>query len=130
MVNKYYYAKGRRKKSVATVRLYEGNENSLINNKKVEEVYASIVDLERIYRPIVLLEKKGQFYFTAKVKGGGKVGQRDAITHALARSLAEMNADFRKVLKKAGLLTRDERKKERKKTGLLKARKAPQYSKR
>lgn len=129
-MDKYKYAKGRRKNAVATVRLFEGKGESMVNDKPVKELYALPRYQQILDKPFELINKKGQYYFTAKVAGGGVTGQLGAIVHGISRALVEEDADFRSALKKEGLLRRDDRKKERKKTGLRKARKAPQYSKR
>ncbi len=127
---KYTYTIGRRKQSVATLRLFEGKGDMLINEKPLEEVYPSATDKKKILLPLALTNNIDKFNFTVKTKGGGKKGQRDAIVLALARALVKYDDSLKAALKKESLLTRDDRKKERKKTGLLKARKAPQFSKR
>ncbi|KKQ36270.1 MAG: 30S ribosomal protein S9 [candidate division WS6 bacterium GW2011_GWA2_37_6] len=127
---KYTYALGRRKTSVATVRLYEGKGETLINEKALNIAYTKQYDKKVLLEPLVLIEGLDKYYFTAKTSGGGRSGQVQAIRHALSRALAEQGDEFKAILKKAHLLTRDDRMKERKKTGLRKARKAPQYSKR
>jgi small subunit ribosomal protein S9 len=127
----YYYALGRRKTSVATVRLFEGEGVSTINNKKLEEVYTSVTDIQEIFQPIKAIgAEKSDFFFTVVAKGGGVRGQVGAIKLAIARALIKLSPDNKAKLKPHGLLTRDPRIVERKKVGLLKARKAPQFSKR
>ncbi|HEC64434.1 MAG TPA: 30S ribosomal protein S9 [bacterium] len=127
---KYNYAKGRRRTSVATIRLFKGKGDDIINEEKVSKVYFSLREISDLYLPLEVTDTKGKYYFTAKVSGGGRIGQIGAIRHALSRALIKVNAAFRPELKKNSLLTRDSRMKERKKTGLKKARKAPQFSKR
>jgi len=127
---RYYYAIGRRKSAVATVRLYEGSEESLINSKKVDLIYTRPFHKKRLSSPFEYTDTEGKYYFHAKTSGGGIEGQLDAIVLALSRALVESDASLRKLLKKGNLLTRDSRAKERKKPGLKKARKKEQYSKR
>ncbi|MBD3280232.1 30S ribosomal protein S9 [Candidatus Dojkabacteria bacterium] len=127
---KYTYAKGRRKTSVATIRLYPAKGESMINDKKVDEVYSNGVDKAEIFEPLKITETLDDHHFTAKTQGGGKKSQIGAIRHGLARALVKENNEHKAVLKSAGLLTRDDRMKERKKTGLRKARKGRQFSKR
>lgn len=127
---KYIYTIGRRKTSVATLRLFEGKGDSLINEKPLEELYPDATDKRNILLPLSLTNNVDKFHFTVKTSGGGKRGQRDSIILALSRALVKYDADLKEILKKESLLTRDDRKKERKKTGLLKARKSPQFSKR
>lgn len=127
---KYYYALGRRKNAVATVRLYEGKGESTVNGKPLEKIYASKIDKSIINAPLRAIDKVGEFYFTVKAVGGGKMGQRGAIVHALARAIIEYDDSLKKALKVHGFLTRDSRMVERKHTGKRKARKSEQYSKR
>lgn len=129
-IDKYTYAKGRRKTSNATVRLFEGKGESLINGKPLEEVFPSKTDKAIIHAPLTELGKMKDFYFTARTAGGGKSGQRGAIVHALARALVEYEPEYRVELKPKGYLMRDPRMVERKHTGFRKARKSEQYSKR
>lgn len=129
-MDKYYYAKGRRKTASATIRVFEGNGQSLINEKPVESIYPDATNKRKMFYPLVLLSQMGKYYFTAKTVGGGKNSQLEAIVMAFARALVKADSENKSILKKAGLLTRDDRMVERKKTGLRKARKAPQYSKR
>ena len=118
---------GRRKSSIARVRLINGNGNVTINNKPLDE-FLGVETLKVIVKqPLVATNK---FDVIAKVTGGGISGQAGAIRHGIARALLEANSEYRPVLKSAGFLTRDARMKERKKYGLKKARKAPQFSKR
>lgn len=130
MENKYYYAKGRRKTSIATVRLYEGDGETLVNDKPIKEYFKLASDLRDTLTPLKVTDLEGKMYFTAKVIGGGVTGQSGAIVHALSRALVKYDADLKKILKTHDLITRDNRMVERKHTGLRKARKAPQFSKR
>ena len=125
-----YQATGRRKKSVARVRLVPGEGKILINNRDIEN-YFGLETLKLIVRqPLELTEATGAFDIVCTVTGGGVTGQAGAIRHGISRALLQYNEELRPVLKKAGLLTRDPRMKERKKYGLKKARRAPQFSKR
>ena len=128
--NEYTYALGRRKTSVATVRLYKGTEESTFNDKKIEEVFTSKDEMFDILSPFRVTDTIGDFYFTVKAKGGGTTGQRQAARLAISRAMVKLSEDYKAELKKNGLLTRDSRMVERKKPGLKKARKAPQFSKR
>lgn len=121
--NQYYAGTGRRKTAVATVRI--------IPNSKVIEINSVKAELNQLLSaPFELVGQKDGFGMTAHVLGGGKVSQMDAIRLGIARALEKFNPDFRTVLKKAGFLTRDPREKERKKPGLKRARRAPQWAKR
>ena len=125
-----YYGTGRRKKSVARVRLVPGNGQVTINKRSIDE-YFGLETLKVIVRqPLALTNTEGRFDVLVNVKGGGFTGQAGAIRHGISRALLEADPELRKDLKKAGFLTRDPRMKERKKYGLKKARKAPQFSKR
>ena len=126
-----YYGTGRRKSSVARVYLLPGNGKITINKRNIDE-YLDLETLKTIVRqPLVLTETTEKFDVLVNVQGGGFTGQAGAIRHGIARALLEVDsAEYRPVLKKAGFLTRDPRMKERKKYGLKKARRAPQFSKR
>ncbi|MCK5758652.1 MAG: 30S ribosomal protein S9 [Clostridiales bacterium] len=125
-----YCATGRRKKSVARVRLVPGNGQVTINGRGIDE-YFGLETLKFICRqPLVLTKTDGKFDVLVNVNGGGFTGQAGAIRHGISRALLEADPEMRPELKKAGFLTRDPRMKERKKYGLKKARKAPQFSKR
>lgn len=130
-VGKYHYAVGKRKTSVATVRLYEkGKGNFHVNGKTLED-FANSKDLVEVANASLRLVKMLKDYdITIQVKGGGFRGQIDAIKHGISRALIVANPELRTSIKKAGYLTRDSRIKERKKFGLKKARKSPQWSKR
>ena len=125
-----YYGTGRRKTSVARVRLVPGEGKVVINGRDMEE-YFGLKTLELIVRqPLVLTDNTDKFDVLANVSGGGTTGQAGAIRHGITRALMEMDKDLRPALKKAGFVTRDPREKERRKYGLKKARKASQFSKR
>ena len=127
---KYYYGTGRRKHSVARVRLYPGNGTNTINGRGIDD-YFGLDTLKLIVRqPLALTENLENMDVDCPVTGGGVTGQAGAIRHGVARALLEFNPELRPVLKKAGFLTRDPRMKERKKYGLKAARRAPQFSKR
>lgn len=127
---KSFYGTGRRKHSVARVRLYPGSGNVTINGRSIDD-YFGLETLKLIVRqPLELTETTGQFDIVCTVAGGGVTGQAGAIRHGIARALLQFNAELRPALKKAGYLTRDPRMKERKKYGLKAARRAPQFSKR
>ena len=128
--NPYFYGTGRRKKSVARVRVYAGTGKITINDRDFDD-YFGLETLKLIVRqPLTLTGTEGKFDIVCKVAGGGVTGQAGAIRHGLSRALLQYDESLRPVLKKAGFLTRDPRMKERKKYGLKKARKAPQFSKR
>ena len=125
-----YYGTGRRKKSIARVYLVPGKGNIAINKRTMDE-YFGLETLKVIVRqPLAATETVEKYDAIITVRGGGYTGQAGAIRHGISRALLQVDADFRPVLKKAGFLTRDPRMKERKKYGLKKARKAPQFSKR
>ena len=130
MAKEQYYGTGRRKSSVARVRLVPGNGKITINGRTIDE-YFGLDTLKLIVRqPLELTKTTDKFDVIAKVEGGGFTGQAGAIRHGIARALLTVDPDFRPALKAAGLLTRDPRMVERKKPGLKKARKASQFSKR
>lgn len=127
----YTYALGRRKSATARVRLYKGKGNITVNGKTVDEYFASSAYLLReINKPFVILEKEGQYDVTVLVEGGGSAGQADAIRLGIAKSLVVLNEDYKATLKRADLLSRDPRERERKKFGLKGARKQRQFTKR
>ncbi|TDQ05780.1 SSU ribosomal protein S9P [Labedaea rhizosphaerae] len=121
---------GRRKEAVVRVRITPGSGKFTLNGKTLEDYFPNKVHQQLIREPLVLLEKTDTFDVRANLNGGGITGQAGALRLAIARALIELDSDDRPTLKKAGFLTRDPRVKERKKYGLKKARKAPQYSKR
>ena len=128
--NQYYYATGRRKTSVARVRLYTDSGPVVVNGKPMEEAFPWDPWQQTVMEPFRLTDTSGQYRVVAKVSGGGIVSQSGAMRHGISRALAVSDPNMRAVLKKAGLLTRDSREKERKKPGLKRARKAKQYTKR
>ncbi|MBO4338794.1 MAG: 30S ribosomal protein S9 [Clostridiales bacterium] len=128
--NPYFYGTGRRKKSVARVRVYAGTGAITINGRDIDD-YFGLETLKLIVRqPLTLTDTLGKFDIVVNVTGGGVTGQAGAIRHGLSRALLQYDEALRPTLKKAGLLTRDPRMKERKKYGLKGARRAPQFSKR
>ena len=127
---RYVFATGRRKTAVANVRLFAGSEDNVVNKKKLEVFFSQPGMSSKALHPLALTGLLGDFYFTAHVNGGGSNAQSEAVRHGIAQALAFMNEDMRVVLKKNGFLTRDDRKKERKKPGLRGARRAPQWAKR
>ncbi len=128
---KYYAAIGKRKNAIAKVRLYpKGKGRFFVNNKEVEKYFPRQELLLNIKKPLALVDESEHFDVVVKVSGGGFKGQADAIKLGIARAMVDMDKDLRPVLKKYNLLTRDSRIKERKKPGLKKARRAPQWQKR
>lgn len=131
MAEKYSYTIGRRKTSVASLRLFAGAGDNTINEKPLQKFYSHKYETSRIYAPFAVSElSEKDYHFTTKISGGGKESQLEALRLALARAIVKMYPERKKALKDQGLLTRDPRMVERKKTGLRKARKAEQYSKR
>ena len=126
----YFYGTGRRKSSVARVRVYNGTGKITINDRDIDD-YFGLETLKLIVRqPLNLTGTLDKFDIVCRVAGGGVTGQAGAIRHGISRALLQYDAELRGALKKAGLLTRDPRMKERKKYGLKGARRAPQFSKR
>jgi small subunit ribosomal protein S9 len=121
---------GRRKEAVVRIRILPGTGKFDLNGRSLEEYFPNKVHQQLIREPLVMLERTDAYDVFALLKGGGITGQAGALRLAIARALVELSGDDRPTLKKAGFLTRDPRVKERKKYGLKKARKAPQYSKR
>ncbi len=133
MEKTYFYGTGRRKTSIARVRLIpttEGNANIIINGVPFEESYHRLEYKRVIQQPLLVTESLSKFNAVIKVEGGGVSGQVGAIAHGIARALVDSDEALKIPLRKHGLLTRDPRVKERKKPGLKRARKAPQYTKR
>ena len=125
-----FYGTGRRKKSIARVYLVPGTGNITINKRSIDEYFGLETLKVTVRQPLTATETLDKFDVLVNVHGGGTTGQAGAIRHGISRALLHADAEFRPVLKKAGFLTRDPRMKERKKYGLKKARKAPQFSKR
>jgi len=137
MVKGYFEAVGRRKTAIARVRIFTASPdqsvaegNLVINNKPYKEYFPTLILQKVIESPFLRLRSINRFNGTIKVKGGGSSAQAEAIRHGISRALVLFDINFRKKLKKSGFLTRDSRKVERKKFGLKKARRAPQWSKR
>ena len=126
----YFYGTGRRKHSVARVRVYNGTGKVTINGRDMNDYFGLETLKLLVNSPLVQTENEGKFDIVVNVVGGGCAGQAGAIRHGLSRALLQFNPELRPVLKKAGFLTRDPRMKERKKYGLKAARRAPQFSKR
>lgn len=127
----YYEGLGRRKTATARVRLYPSTEvGFVVNDKSFEEYFTRDVDQTNILQPLKVSGTEGRFGITIKVNGGGVTGQAGAVQLGIARALLKADPEYRKVLRQHGMLTRDPRAKERKKPGLKRARKAPQYTKR
>ena len=126
----YFYGTGRRKTSVARVRLMAGNGAIIVNGTPYEEKFPSLEHQRVIMQPLLATESAGKYNVVVKVEGGGVTGQSGAIAHGISRALVNANENFKPALRQNGLLTRDARAKERKKPGLKRARKAPQYTKR
>ena len=128
----YYYGMGRRKTAVARVRLYPNGDGSITINGKSSRLYFGQRDaiMSVMTAPLRLLDLGNDYNMTVSVVGGGTSGQAGAIRHAVARALVRVNSEWKPTLRKAGFMTRDPRMKERKKPGLKRARKAPQYTKR
>lgn len=130
-LDRYYEATGKRKTAVARVRLYTQGDKVMVVNEKPYEKYFTTKDLQNIaFSPMEKMKAAGHFKVTALVSGGGIHAQAEAVRHGISRALVEFNADFRKRLRRAGFLTRDPRARERKKFGLKRARRGPQWSKR
>lgn len=131
MTDQYYEGLGRRKTATARVRLHIGGSGQMIvNDKPAKEFFPREGDLKALIEPLRATDAEGRFDVSVKVVGGGITGQRDAVRLGIARALLRVDPDLKPVLRKGGFLTRDSRAKERKKPGLKRARKAPQYTKR
>ena len=126
----YSTGTGRRKCAIAQVKLFKGNGNISINGKAYLELFPKVSQRDMIEKPFKVTETTGKYDTVIKVIGGGTAGQAGAISHGISRALVKVNENFKATLRKEGLLTRDPRVKERKKYGLKRARKAPQYTKR
>ena len=125
-----FYGTGRRKSSISRVRLVEGKGEITVNGQKLDEYFGTEILKVIVKQPLTVTNTVGKYDIICKVEGGGYTGQAGAIRHGIARALLEANGEYRAALKANGFLTRDPRMKERKKYGLKKARKAPQFSKR
>ena len=123
-------ATGRRKSSVARVRLYPGSGEIKLNDRALDDYFPHAALRQRVLEPLRAVEAEGQYDVVAQLHGGGTTGQSDALRLGIARALVEVDSEFRATLKKGGMLTRDARRVERKKYGLRKARRAPQFTKR
>jgi len=126
----YFYGTGRRKTAVAQVRLLPGKGVIVVNGTPYEELFPSLEHRRTILQPLLVTESVGKYNAVVKVAGGGMSGQGGAISHGIARALVRADERLKPILRQNGLLTRDSRVKERKKAGLKRARKAPQYTKR
>jgi small subunit ribosomal protein S9 len=126
----YFYGTGRRKTSIARVRLVPGTGEIIINGIPYEQLFVRAEHRRVITKPLLVTENLGKYNTVVKVAGGGITGQSGAISHGIARALVKADESLKPVLRQNGLLTRDPRVKERKKPGLRRARKAPQYTKR
>ncbi len=126
----YVWGTGKRKCAIAQTRLFPGKGEIIVNDKPYQEAFPRIEHRRMIEHPLQATNTMGKFSITVKVNGGGRSGQAGAIRHGIARALAKENELFKPMLRQEGLLTRDSRIKERKKYGLKRARKAPQYTKR
>jgi len=126
----YFHGTGRRKTAVAQVKLLPGNGTIIVNGVPYDELFTSLEHQQTILQPFLTSDNLGKYNTVIKVNGGGVTGQSDAISHGIARALVRANENLKPVLRQNGLLTRDSRIKERKKPGLKRARKAPQYTKR
>jgi small subunit ribosomal protein S9 len=123
-------ATGRRKSSVARVRLHDGSGQVTLNGRPLENYFPTMASRMRVMEPLQITQTQGRYDVDATLEGGGMTGQADALRLGISRALIVLDEELRPMLKKAGLLTRDSRKVERKKYGLRKARRAPQYTKR
>ncbi|MBP2028053.1 small subunit ribosomal protein S9 [Acetoanaerobium pronyense] len=130
MAKVQYFGTGRRKSSVARVRLIPGEGNIVVNGRTLDEYFGYEVQKREVVRPLTITETLGRYDVIIKVQGGGFTGQAGAIRHGISRALLKADIELRPTLKAAGFLTRDSRMKERKKYGLKAARRAPQFSKR
>lgn len=127
---KFFYATGKRKTSTARVFLKKGTGQISVNSKKVEDFFPTLTKQKSVYRPLEITGKRNQVDALVTIKGGGVTGQSEALGHGLTRALVKFDQSLRYTLKKAGLITRDDRKVERKKYGRHKARRSTQFSKR
>jgi len=126
----YFYGTGKRKTAVAQVRLLPGNGTIIVNGKPYEELFPRLEHRRMIVQPLLVTDSLSKYNAVVKIAGGGVSGQGGAISHGIARALVKTDENLKPILRQHGLLTRDARAKERKKAGLKRARKAPQYTKR
>ena len=127
---RYIFATGRRKTAVANVRLFEGKGELTANKHPLKQFFAYTFHFDEVIRPLEVTGLVGKYHFTAHINGGGPHSQAQALRHGVSVALGKISPEIRKVLKKNGFLTRDDRKKERKKPGLKRARRSPQWAKR
>lgn len=128
---RYYQGTGRRKTAVARVRLFPGSGEVLVNGRSMDDYFGNRPRLHgTVHSPLEITDTAGRFNVMIKVRGGGVTGQAEAVRHGISRALLDADAELRPTLKRAGFLTRDPRAKERKKPGLVRARRAKQYTKR
>jgi small subunit ribosomal protein S9 len=130
MAELYFWGTGRRKSATARVRICRGSGKIVVNSRSFEDYFPIPLTRKIIVQPLATTETMGKFDVYANIQGGGSTGQSGALRHGIARALVKFNEEFRSPLKKGGFLTRDPRMKERKKYGLKKARRKPQFSKR
>ena len=130
MADSNFWGTGRRKCSTARVRILKGDGKILVNDRPFEQYFPIALTRKIIMTPLTVTETLGKFNVEANIRGGGPTGQAGALRHGIARALVKFNEEFRSLLRKNGLLTRDPRMRERKKFGLKRARKRPQFSKR
>jgi small subunit ribosomal protein S9 len=127
---RYIFATGRRKTAIANIRLFEGKGDTVLNKLPLEKYFTYSFFMEEISKPFEVTGLVGKYHFTGHVNGGGPHAQATAVRHGISQALGKLSEEVRKVLKKNGFLTRDDRKKERKKPGLKRARRSPQWAKR
>lgn len=127
---RYIFATGRRKTAVANIRLFSGGGSSVVNKKPAEKYFSYAFFQDTVHQPFQVTGLGKDYYFVATVNGGGAHAQAQAVRHGISIALSKISDEIRKVLKKNGFLTRDDRKKERKKPGLKRARRSPQWAKR
>jgi small subunit ribosomal protein S9 len=130
MADQIFWGTGRRKTATARVRIIKGTGKVTVNNRPIEEYFPIALTRKIIVQPLTVTEMLGKFNVFANIRGGGSSGQAGALRHGIARALVRFNEELRSTLRKNGLLTRDPRMRERKKYGLKRARKRPQFSKR
>jgi small subunit ribosomal protein S9 len=128
--DRYIFATGRRKTAVSNVRLFEGKGDMVVNKVPLTQYFSYSFYQDEIAKPMEVTGLAGKYYFTAHINGGGPHAQAGALRQGISIALGKISEDVRKVLKKNGFLTRDDRKKERKKPGLKRARRSPQWAKR